>query len=930
MKGVKILGLGKAFGKEVLFQNVSLSFPQKGFFAIVGESGGGKTTLLNLISGLDEDYQGSIEVLGTPLRRLSSKELTEFRLHHIGYVRQGFDLLELETSLSNVKLPLEAISKETDSIKKKRSLDLLRYFSFPFPRKTMNKVSGGEKQRVTLARSLASNVDILLADEPTSALDIANRKMVYELLQGVSKEKLVIMVSHDLSSARTYCDNVFLLRDGSFYLEKEDKNIVSSPHLVLVKDVKRKKASHVPLFVWLQHSFHLLKEKKERSYFSLAILSFSLLSLGTSIYLGNDIKNEISSSFSSLFGDCHLIVEKVNLGEGALGTCISAPSKDIEGILANGSSFIEDYGVSYEADFNSYFVDENDAYIPNGASKLYVPGFSAISINDYLWMEENEEIVYPSRPSFLEDDEIVLGLPFSSMVNLALGLHLYRNYEDLGDYIADSPLPLILNVRNDSWTYDDEQLFSVVGVCQSDVLTIYHTNHLWNSVIYEDRMCFPTSNEPDASLPWIMQKTYYVKPSVSPFKFREEIRKDERLDSYVFEKANAHYNNSHCSDYALCDMPRYYVYLADKHSLSPSKISSIANDVSLPSYIVGGERSYGSFASGLMKGFVYPFFASPKSEELNSVINSISYVPIENKNMVVEKPPSVVEGSYLDPSTTSLSLSNDFSNIVQGRKPQKIDEVCISSELVKKWGDITSLNLAGLADENEEGEYCSRDYRVGQVKVVGVISSPRYLLGVLPYFPSDYFSEVLGVSAFSLESSSLLFMTPKSFDSEKVIAKLSHLYPLFRFYDPSEEVNESLLSTLNYVKITLNIASITTLSLSLLLLLVMGVIQVEESSKESYSLFLLGLSKDDIASSLTTSILIPITLATIFSTFLLFIVEKVIHEKIAEQFSATSLPFVFDIKPCYLIILVSVLTYVLFDIGINYYIFRKNFTLRKE
>ncbi|MBP5216558.1 MAG: ATP-binding cassette domain-containing protein, partial [Bacilli bacterium] len=183
---VRLERLGRRFGKQEVLRKVDLLLPKKGLIAILGESGSGKSTLLNILSGLDIGYEGKVTILGKDYRKMDEAERLEFRLRHIGYLFQSFNLLELETVLTNVVFPLNAVSLEEPKIKKRRAIDLISYVGLK-GKQTRNvaTLSGGEKQRVALARALINDPKILLCDEPTGALDEANGQAVFALLQKV-------------------------------------------------------------------------------------------------------------------------------------------------------------------------------------------------------------------------------------------------------------------------------------------------------------------------------------------------------------------------------------------------------------------------------------------------------------------------------------------------------------------------------------------------------------------------------------------------------------------------------------------------------------------------------------------------------------------------------------------------------------------------
>ncbi|HJR00511.1 MAG TPA: ABC transporter ATP-binding protein [Methylomirabilota bacterium] len=199
-------------GVDVL-TDVSLDVPAGQFLAIAGPSGSGKSTLLGLIAGLDQPTAGRIEVAGVDITALDEDALARFRRDHVGYVFQSFHLLPTLTAQENVAVPLE-LAGEADAAA--RAAALLaevglaeRAHHYPV------QLSGGEQQRVAVARAMARRPALLLADEPTGNLDSATGKQIIELLVGMNRRlgATLVLVTHDTALA-AHADRVVTLRDG--------------------------------------------------------------------------------------------------------------------------------------------------------------------------------------------------------------------------------------------------------------------------------------------------------------------------------------------------------------------------------------------------------------------------------------------------------------------------------------------------------------------------------------------------------------------------------------------------------------------------------------------------------------------------------------------------------------------------------------------
>lgn len=191
--------------QDTILDSVSFSLPKTGFFAIVGDSGCGKTTLLNIIGGLDQDYQGEVLFCQRNIRDIKQYN------QNIGFLFQNFQIIEWLRAYQNIVMPkyFRHIHGKEFFVHQLQRMQLTRLKS-----KKILELSGGQKQRIALLRAIASPIKILLCDEPTASLDDINAKEVFSILKEESKERLVIVVSHDLQLVREYVDEVLMMKDG--------------------------------------------------------------------------------------------------------------------------------------------------------------------------------------------------------------------------------------------------------------------------------------------------------------------------------------------------------------------------------------------------------------------------------------------------------------------------------------------------------------------------------------------------------------------------------------------------------------------------------------------------------------------------------------------------------------------------------------------
>lgn len=190
---IQIKNLSKKYDEQIILDNVNFKFPDSGFVCIVGESGCGKSTFLNILAGFDSDYSGEISVCGTAISGMSDDELCNYRRNNIGFVFQNYNLLSGYTVFENILLAHEASGAKDEDI----DLILHRLNIYEKKSERIENLSGGQKQRVAIARALMGNPQIILADEPTGALDRKNSTEIMELLKEISKERLVLVITHD-------------------------------------------------------------------------------------------------------------------------------------------------------------------------------------------------------------------------------------------------------------------------------------------------------------------------------------------------------------------------------------------------------------------------------------------------------------------------------------------------------------------------------------------------------------------------------------------------------------------------------------------------------------------------------------------------------------------------------------------------------------
>ncbi|KAA0944226.1 ATP-binding cassette domain-containing protein [Sporosarcina sp. ANT_H38] len=215
---IQIKNITKKYGNSLVLDDVDFTFPNRGLMCLLGASGSGKSTLLNMLAGFDSDYSGDISVCGTSISKMNEDELCAYRRDNIGFIFQNYHLLSGYTVLENIMLDCELNSLNDQSNKENAKELLNRLGISEKANEKIENLSGGQKQRVAIARALISNPTIILADEPTGALDRSNSNEIMNLLKEISKDRLVIVITHD-QKVCDFAHEVISIENGKIVAE---------------------------------------------------------------------------------------------------------------------------------------------------------------------------------------------------------------------------------------------------------------------------------------------------------------------------------------------------------------------------------------------------------------------------------------------------------------------------------------------------------------------------------------------------------------------------------------------------------------------------------------------------------------------------------------------------------------------------------------
>jgi len=314
---------------------VSINFRENEFVSILGPSGSGKTTLLNIVGGLDKYDSGDLIINETSTKKYKDRDWDTYRNHRIGFIFQSYNLIPHQSVLSNVELAL-TLSGVSKKERKRRAIKALKEVGLSdHIHKRPNQLSGGQMQRVAIARALINNPDILLADEPTGALDSETSVQIMNLLKKISKDKLVIMVTHNPDLAKEYSNRIISLKDGEV---TNDTNPYDGKEKIDFKKGKTKKTS-MSFFTALSLSLNNLMTKKGRTLLTAFAGSIGIIGIALILSLSNGVNNYIAKIQEDTLTSYPLMIEKNTVDTATLMTSFmgegSGEEHDLDAIYSN-------------------------------------------------------------------------------------------------------------------------------------------------------------------------------------------------------------------------------------------------------------------------------------------------------------------------------------------------------------------------------------------------------------------------------------------------------------------------------------------------------------------------------------------------------------------------------------------------------------------
>ena len=428
-------------------KGINLRFRDCEFVSILGQSGCGKTTMLNIIGGLDKYTSGDLKINGVSTKNYKDRDWDFYRNNSIGFVFQSYNLIPHQTALSNVELAL-TLSGVSKAERKKRAIEALEKVGLGEQiHKKPNQMSGGQMQRVAIARALVNNPDILLADEPTGALDTETSIQIMELLKEISKDRLIIMVTHNPELAKNYSTRIVKLLDGvitddsdPYTLEDMEADIrakeaakVKTSEKKIKKSGKKQKTS-MSFFTALSLSFNNLMTKKTRTILTAFAGSIGIIGIAMILSISNGIQLYIDRVQRDTLSSYPITLQAESIDISSMVTSMTGNSdseehEDKSKIYSN--DIMGDMINTMVKEVKSNNLSEFKKYIENGGSdiKSYVSDIQySYDVPLNIYMKDTSNGVEQLNPSTMFDSIYGEGATStSSAMSSGMGMGMFSN-----------------------------------------------------------------------------------------------------------------------------------------------------------------------------------------------------------------------------------------------------------------------------------------------------------------------------------------------------------------------------------------------------------------------------------------------------------------------------------------------------------------------
>lgn len=860
---IEIERLSLNYGKDNVLTIPSLHFEDKGFYAIVGPSGCGKTSLINVLAGAIKRYDGEVHINGVNILNMKESEQLKFRQNTVSICYQDALLFDNLTVYENLNLKLafyEGITEHRAQFECDNLLKRLKIYHLK--RKKAKYLSGGEKQRVAIARALINNAPILIFDEPTSALDYQNAGLVFSLLKEYSSSALVIVVTHNKPLVMHYADYLIDLKYGKItsHVKLDNGN---GP--VMAINLNTSNPTQPPFKKLATLAKKIYESGRRRNLLATLTFSFCLTAICSLLVIVSTVSEGIRGTFTMNYTENTHLVSYDKKSPYPYREALHLSQVEI---LANRYS--AKTGTLYLGNLENYFPSSNKIYFYNERTRVTL---NTLSVNAFNHLKLIEDIklfdLFGYRKSKLENDEVILMLAPSEIGTLYdhLGLRKGATLERLGEYIKNFPSYLLLDVANDDWGFEDQQLFRITAVIEGKKSGIVHSNPHLPNIIFEEKMQF-RSNYAHSVLdeyPWTLKKIHFLY-------------KKEYEPILIEEHDNPHVLLSRPTDAILgfvdsdVDFTNYICVYKKPNTYFP--LLSLKEENKDGTYLLTNGALI-TFEEAMMVGFADNFLLSVSKEQLEEVISYDEQKLLSDNSQIILGP-QMLNGHYSLSLTDGLTFSS-LKEVDFGSTPNLLNEIVVStnvfaslfSEDYQEKKDYF-LQCAYPISVRIEGTYLIKDYKIVTLKITGLIKSNRNIIYHEYYWPLLFFKDMMHMDPFYVIPTGLI-------TTSESIANQFKNHGDFKISKPYVIFSSNIEVTMRQITGVIYIVAASSVLMSLVVLFLVIHALIDDFNRHFSLLYLYGYSKTSIlciglltlayilAISVTCSILITMLLEIVIS-----------------------------------------------------------------
>lgn len=502
-------------------KGISIEFRENEFVSILGPSGCGKTTLLNIIGGLDHYTSGDLIIDGISTKKYKDRDWDTYRNHRIGFVFQNYNLISHQTVLSNVELALtlSGVDKQT---RRKKAIEVLEKVGLKDQmHKKPNQMSGGQMQRVAIARALVNDPDILLADEPTGALDTKTSVQIMEILKEISKDRLIIMVTHNPELAQKYSTRIINLLDGEVTSDSKPYSSKKEEKEKKKEEKKKAKKTSMSFLTAMNLSLNNLMTKKGRTILTAFAGSIGIIGIALILSISNGVQQYINNVEEETLTSYPLTVQEETVEISDLITTLQ-PDADKE-VHEDGKIYSNDVMSEMMATMSAKVQSNNleafKSYIESDETNIqdYTSAISySYNLNLQIYKDDTDEIVQVNPNTVLDE----LGMSMNEMQSAFVSTDVFSEMFDseemnkqMYDLIAGSwpttynEVVLVVDENNE---ISDFTLYAL-GLKDSDELSEMYQNILDGTPFEVEQTSYDIDDLVGMNFKFLLNSDYYDK-----------------------------------------------------------------------------------------------------------------------------------------------------------------------------------------------------------------------------------------------------------------------------------------------------------------------------------------------------------------------------------------------------------------------------------